>query len=282
MSELTPELMNTGIILSYISVGINFIIFFVFYFSKSRNNSILASLFMLMSLCECIGNYVHAVIYQDLAITVNHYNIRKIFTFLTFRGNYETDEIFDSYKASGKLSLWESNDMLSPSFLTIIRVNHSIYSSVFTFALFLNLFYRLEVVCILKYPISNWWKRHIVYLSVSYIFSFISFITSYFVDFEDSSEYGYITYKSIYTKLIQSQLFNGIIVILVVIASIVSIVYVLLLFLSKSRFYSKERLFFGMKHLVYMILYSLLYLYSDISLAINSENNIIVLFFNTG
>jgi hypothetical protein len=273
MSELTNENMRAGIILSYISVGVNFISFFIFYFSKSKNNSILANLFMLMSVCECIGNYITAAVYQDFAVTVNGYYIRKIFTFLTFKGFNNVDEVYDSYLESGKLPIWDLQDTMNPSYLTLLRVNNSIYSSVLTFALLLNLFYRLEVVYILKYPISNWGKRHTVYLVISYFVSLVSFIITFITEFDDSSEFGFTTYKSIYLQIIESQYINGIILIMVILASIISIIYVSSLIFSKSRFYSKERLIFGIKHLTYMITYCVLYIYSDIALAIDFDKN---------
>jgi hypothetical protein len=268
--------MEVGIILSYVSLAVNYIAFLIFYFSNKRNNSILANLFMLLSVCECIGSYITAIFYQDFAMTVYNYSIRKIFTFVTFGGIHDKDNVYETYIKTGRLAVTEENEPLSPAYMNILRLNSSIYSAVLTFSYMLELFYRLEVICILKYPISNWSKRHKIYLSISYVLSLVSFISSYITDFGEAAEAGYITYRGIYMKLIQGQIFNGVLIILVFLASVASIIYILLLIFAKSSFYTKERSRFGMKHSIYMISYSFFYIYSDIALLIDSDKNLVV------
>jgi hypothetical protein len=220
-----------------------------------------------MFLCECFIYYYYLTILFEYPNVTKFYKIREIFSYLTFN-DYNSDLVLEKYSKEQILNL--ENDDISPSILSLLRLNSSLYTGFMTFSLNLNIFYCIEVIFMIAHPISDWTKRYTIYMYLSFFTSIFSFLFTIFFNFDYCmSDKTNVTYQSIIQSLFYMQSMNLVLCLIFMIIGIISVVYIGRTMLTKSKFYSLQRKIFVFRHIMYIIIFIGMWVYPVIGIYCN-------------
>lgn len=272
--------MSFQIICAICACVFNLITFLIFYFLKSKR-SILMNLMMYMSLSESICYYCIIMVLSDLPYIVQALKIRTIFSYMTFSHYGQTDTYFQYYFLQNK-TIFKNNpeDTFNPKLYSLSKINNSIYSAGLTTSLLLQIFACVEVFCIFKYPISDFSKRYNVYYYLTVFLTIFSYLFSYFFLVDNAmrglEEQGYNQLIHIFWN---SQSFNAVCLILFILVGTLSLIYTISILRNKSKFYSKEKVLFCIRHFIYLLTYLGLWIYPIYVLASQKIYDVKVIIF---
>lgn len=139
------------------------------------------------------------------------------------------------------------------NFEALFKINGGLNSAFLSVMFLLELFYCVETIFLLKNPISDFSMRPYLYFFICMVVSIVSFITITLIlkyDYDPSSVQSANHQEMDFFFL--SLEFNGIIYLLFAITGVISIIYIINFLRSKSQFYSKEKKFFGFRHIIYV------------------------------
>lgn len=280
VNNFTIEDMHFQIAFSTCALIFNFLSFITFYFNSKTRKSILAKLMMIMCLCESICYYCIFIVINDLPSMIDKMNIRPIFSFLTFNNYNQTQNVYQNYtRCNNSIIIGDENyDVLTPSINWLMKINNSIYSMFLTFSLILHISYAFEVICIFRYPISDFSKRANLYVFIASSLAIFSFVSNYFYLFEftikSTNTVAEIGYNKMLYLFWESQDFNFILLICFLITGFLSMLFMINILCTKSKFYSGERIFFCFRHISYILIYITFWTYPAITIRTGDINSI--------
>lgn len=228
--------------LSVLAIFTNFIAFVLFYFNK--NKSVIANLMMIMSFCECVNYYIISLFLIYFSEVIQFLQIRQVYNYLTFNFNETHDHSI--------YTIPEDGFNLTSSFL--IKLNYSTYTSFWTMSIMMNICYCMEIICMIRNPISESASRYKGYKIISVFVSIITFLITYSNSIiNNDDKFNYV--KSI-ELLWKTQDFNSILLLVFLFLGVLSLVYATNVICGQTQFYTKDRLFFLGRQYVYIIQYT--------------------------
>jgi hypothetical protein len=247
------------IIFCMISLVFSFCSFYLFLYNR-KSNSLLANILMLVCLGDAVSFYSLLIVICGIPNIIKDSKVNELLHWVTFQKM--NPELHDKYN------------------MTFIKINNAIFTSFLSLKIMFNIFYCWEIVCIFKYPISDTSKRKKFYFFFGFFIFKLSGLLTHLIFFDQvwndmQSEVNFD--KKVLLTIIKSQYFNMIILFFLLLFCIFSMYYVLKSLCSKSKFYSKARIFFSARHITYISIMISLWVYISIVLIVKDLPHLKVL-----